>query len=52
MKKFWVWLTYMSIKTPQKVSVMATDSTHARQIAGDKYPLAKIEGPSAVLEAK
>lgn len=50
MKKFYVMLTYMSIKHPQKVLVEAVDSNAARAQAHAKYPNAKIEGPGAVFE--
>lgn len=50
MKKFHVYLTYQSLKDTQRVVIMASSSDEARKLATIKYPNAKVEGPSSVLE--
>ncbi len=52
MKQFHVFLSYKSIKHPQKVTMDAVDADAARAAAHLKYPNAEIVGPSAVLEIK
>lgn len=52
MKKFYVMLTYMSLKQPMRIVVMAVDADEARSKALAENPNAKIEGPSAVMEKK
>lgn len=50
MKKFYVHLTYMSMKQTQRVTIDALDAGDARRIALCKYPNCEINGPGAIYE--
>ena len=52
LKKFTVRLTYMSLRTPEKVMLEAADDFHVRRIVAEQYPNAKLEGPCAIMEVK
>lgn len=52
MKKYHVFLTYLSLKTPQRVVIDAESADLARALAHVKYPNATINGPSSVIEVK
>lgn len=52
MKQFYVHLTYMSLKYPQRIIVEANDADGARAVAQVLHPLAEIRGPSAIIECK
>jgi hypothetical protein len=50
MKQFYVHLTYMSMKSTQRVTIEAENADCARIIALQRYPQAEINGPAAVAE--
>ena len=52
MKQFYVNLTYLSLKHPQRVIIEADNADDVLKIAEAKYPNATIRGPSAVLEVE